>query len=234
MSNLSNLLSRPRVVATVHRLEDLESITSGSLTPELCDILEFRLDSLRDHLGEVDRAMKASPYPTLITARHPAEGGEGNLDTPDRLALLSRFLPQATLVDGELRSLVDYESMLKEARRQEVGIILSAHNFERAFEEEPFKNLVTAAREQGAIAKAAMILSTPQELATLLSRVSEGVTEGTRIAAMGMGPLGKVSRLALAAAGSCLNYGYLSEPNAPGQWSAKELKRLLGEILPAD
>jgi 3-dehydroquinate dehydratase-1 len=45
-----------------------------------------------------------------------------------------------------------------------------------------------------------------------------------------MGPLGKLSRLVLAKAGSCLNYGYLNTPNAPGQWPAARLKTLLEEI----
>jgi 3-dehydroquinate dehydratase-1 len=34
----------------------------------------------------------------------------------------------------------------------------------------------------------------------------------------------------LARAGSILNYGYLQTPNAPGQWPARELQRLLAEI----
>ena len=47
---------------------------------------------------------------------------------------------------------------------------------------------------------------------------------------MGMGEFGRVSRLALAKAGSVLNYGYLDEPNAPGQWEARELRQLLTAI----
>jgi 3-dehydroquinate dehydratase-1 len=47
---------------------------------------------------------------------------------------------------------------------------------------------------------------------------------------MGMGPLGRLSRLVLAQAGSCLNYGYLRAANAPGQWSAKELSDLLAKL----
>jgi 3-dehydroquinate dehydratase-1 len=50
------------------------------------------------------------------------------------------------------------------------------------------------------------------------------------VSAMGMGPVGKLSRLVLARAGSILNYGYLQTPNAPGQWPATELKRLIGEV----
>ena len=48
---------------------------------------------------------------------------------------------------------------------------------------------------------------------------------------MGMGPLGKVSRLVLAAAGSRLNYGYLDKPQVPGQWPALELVRRIEEVL---
>ena len=47
---------------------------------------------------------------------------------------------------------------------------------------------------------------------------------------MGMGEFGKVSRLALASAGSVLNYGYLGDAQLPGQWPAVELKRRLQEL----
>jgi 3-dehydroquinate dehydratase-1 len=49
---------------------------------------------------------------------------------------------------------------------------------------------------------------------------------------MGMGPLGKVSRLVLGAAGSRLNYGYLDKPQVPGQWPAAELAQRLREVVP--
>jgi 3-dehydroquinate dehydratase-1 len=47
---------------------------------------------------------------------------------------------------------------------------------------------------------------------------------------MGMGALGKVSRLVFAEAGSVLNYGYLDRPNASGQWEATLLKQRLKEL----
>jgi 3-dehydroquinate dehydratase-1 len=47
-----------------------------------------------------------------------------------------------------------------------------------------------------------------------------------------MGPLGRISRLVLAAAGSRLNYGYLDRPQVPGQWPAAELARRIGEVCP--
>jgi 3-dehydroquinate dehydratase len=47
---------------------------------------------------------------------------------------------------------------------------------------------------------------------------------------MGMGAYGKVSRLVLAQAGSCLNYGYLGTANASGQWPVSVLKARIAEL----
>ncbi len=58
------------------------------------------------------------------------------------------------------------------------------------------------------------------------------------LAAMGMGgALGRASRIALAAAGSVLNYGHLlpagageGEAPVPGQWPAGRLREILDEL----
>ena len=47
---------------------------------------------------------------------------------------------------------------------------------------------------------------------------------------MGMGALGKLSRLALARLGSCLAYGSLGAAVVPGQWPVTRLSDLLSEI----
>jgi len=43
--------------------------------------------------------------------------------------------------------------------------------------------------------------------------------------------MGHPSRLALAIAGSVLNYGFLGGPNAPGQWYAPALKTAFHQAL---
>jgi len=48
-----------------------------------------------------------------------------------------------------------------------------------------------------------------------------------------MGIFGKISRLVLAQAGSCLNYGYLGTPNASGQWPVALLKARIAELQDA-
>jgi hypothetical protein len=47
---------------------------------------------------------------------------------------------------------------------------------------------------------------------------------------MGMGDLGKVSRLVLPLAGARLVYGYLDRPQVEGQWPAAVLAARLAEL----
>jgi 3-dehydroquinate dehydratase-1 len=47
---------------------------------------------------------------------------------------------------------------------------------------------------------------------------------------MGMGPLGKISRLLLPLAGSRLVYGYIHRPQVAGQWPAMLLAERLKEV----
>ena len=50
---------------------------------------------------------------------------------------------------------------------------------------------------------------------------------------IGMGPLGTSTRVSFACSGSCLTYGYVDTPSAPGQLSAQELVAQLRKLFPA-
>ena len=71
-----------------------------------------------------------------------------------------------------------------------------------------------------------MTLSTQGDLETLLDLFHDR-DKSVPAAFMGMGTLGPESRRLAADAGSVLNYGYLVEPNAPGQLSALEIRERL-------
>lgn len=229
--DLDTFLSTPKTVATVHRPEDLSLVSENKIAPETCDVLEFRLDSLRDHLDAAEAAMKATPFPCLVTARHPVEGGIGELPAADREALLRRFLPLAALVDIEARSLAEFQDLASQAKDSGVCVVASAHDFEGPMSGETLEQIAESSYHANAdVIKVAMVLNSMLDLSSLMVLTATLTEAGGLVASMGMGPLGKVSRLTLAAAGSCLNYGYLSEPNAPGQWPAAELKRLVAEI----
>jgi 3-dehydroquinate dehydratase-1 len=229
--DFQSFLATPRVVATVHQPEDLAWLAAERLDEATCDLLEFRLDNLRDHLAAATEAMAAATVPVLITARHPAEGGAGDLDTSARVALLRRCLRHAALIDIEVRSLAEMTEVIAAAHAQGTGIVASCHDFEKTLEVPALTNAIAAAAEGGAdVVKLAMTPLSMRDLAGLAVLTESTAASRQLISAMGMGRYGKVSRLLLAAAGSCLNYGYLREPNAPGQWPAAKLKELLREI----
>jgi 3-dehydroquinate dehydratase-1 len=216
------------VVAAVHTLAGLRLATR--LHPDDVDVVEIRADALAAELPAVERAMKAISLPILLTVRHPAEGGVGALTVSERRALYHRLLPRAALVDLEVRSLKILGDILTQARALKVRTVISTHFFRTTPSLAKMLNLQRQAFRGGAdIFKLATLAPTASALARLLE-FTEGKAPGPR-AVMGMGSFGQVSRLALARAGSVLNYGYLDQPNAPGQWEARELKRLMVKIM---
>lgn len=228
----SDFIPTPAVVATVTQAADLALLERGE--PILADILEFRIDNLREvEESEITNGMAMKVRPNLLTVRRPDEGGAGDLDDRVRVELYRKHLGLATLVDTEITSLssASFSGFAKEVDDAGADLIASFHDFAGFPGEESLREKVAAAFESGAaIAKLAVVVTTMEQLFVLVRIVEETVSSGRRISAMGMGPLGKLSRLVLARAGSCLNYGYLQRPNAPGQWSAEELRRLLDKI----
>lgn len=220
-------------MATVTRPGDLDFLEAGS--PPFADLLEFRIDSLRDELDRLDELLARHEFPALITVRRSDEGGDGDLTDNERLSLYRHFLPHAALVDLEVASLEKeaFHALAAEAKDAGTGVIASAHWFDGWPGLPVPVEAIRRAGELGAdIAKVAVTLETLPQLLELAGAVHGAITSGaSKISAMGMSGcgLGKLSRLVLAKAGSRLNYGYLREANAPGQWSAEELKRLLGE-----
>ena len=220
---------RARVVATAHSLRGLRE--AGRLRRGEVDLVEVRLDLLADAGRALRMAIPAWRIPVLLTARHPAEGGAKKLTPSRRRDLLMEFLPEAAAVDIELRSIGTLQPLLRQAEERGLQRIVSFHDFDGTPSLARLRKVVATAQRAGAdVVKIASQLRSPHDLAVLLELQSS--VPGVALATMGMGPLGRVSRLALAAAGSQLNYGYLDRPQVPGQWPAVELKRRIAEVLP--
>lgn len=214
----------PLVVGTVHSPGSLR--LAAKLKAGEIDVLEFRIDALAEQLDAAERTMKATPLPSLLTVRHPAEGGINALAAKRRKELYRRFLPHAALIDIELRSLPQFADIVEEAHAAGCAVVISNHDFKKTPSITQLIARQKTAFANGAdIFKIACVTQKAGDLAQLLD-FSEKPARGMR-SVMGMGRFGKASRLALAQAGSVLNYGYLHEPNAPGQWEARELRKLL-------
>lgn len=216
------------VVATAHTKRGLQQ--ASKLRRRQVGFVELRLDVFSRHFPAVERASSAIAVPILITARHPREGGVGLLGAAKRRDLLAGFLSRADAVDIELRSVTILADVLRQARRQCITRVVSFHDFQRTPGLPRLREVVRRGAQAGAdIVKIATHLRNAKDLALLLLLQNSAKVP---LATMGMGPLGKVSRLVLAAAGSRLNYGYLDRPQVTGQWPALELVQRIEEVMP--
>lgn len=218
---------RPNVVGVIDSPRALEAATK--LNPKEIDFLEVRVDTFADRESKLLSAIPELSLPLLITVRHPQEGGAHGLPASRRRELFHRFLPHATMVDVELRSLETLSDVVGAARAANVMIIHSYHNFQTT---PPDSRLFELARRallaKADVFKLATQTNTPIDLARLLTFLSK--QKRIHMSVMGMGRFGKVSRLALAQGGSVLNYGYLDKPQVTGQWSALDLKKRINEL----
>lgn len=218
---------RPLVVATAHTAGGVAQ--AARLRRGVVDLVELRLDCLTARVSLLSECVSRIRIPILLTARHPAEGGAPGLSAGERRDSINHFIGHAAAVDIELRSVRTFAAILGEARERGICAVVSFHDFSRTPSLDRLRRIVADSRSAGAdIVKIATRLRGPRDLATLLQvQASAGKAA---LATMGMGPLGRVSRLALACAGSRLNYGYLDKPQVAGQWPAQRLKTLIAEV----
>jgi 3-dehydroquinate dehydratase-1 len=190
-------------------------------------LFELRLDQLADNIDQLEKKISRLRAPTIITARHPREGGANKLSLQQRRNLLTRFLPNAEYIDIELRSVRTLRPLLTLAKQRKVQRIISFHNFQVTPATRVLLAKARAAEAHGAsIFKIATRTDTPLELGRLLNFIGNPNTR-VPVSAMGIGQLGSISRVLLARAGSALIYGSLrARTDIEGQLSLEELRAL--------
>lgn len=208
---------------------DLWSAMTPKERESTCDVIELRLDTLNLPADTIRTALTGNATPILLTARHPAEGGQGSVDAAGRMALIEPLLDLAAIVDIELRSAMEMKPLIDKAHARSVQVIGSFHDFQATPADEILRGAISFAQPAGLDGvKLATFINTTADLTRLITLTSE--PQRLRLSCMGMGPWGRVSRLVLAKCGSLLNYGYIGESNAPGQWPAARLKEMLSEL----
>jgi 3-dehydroquinate dehydratase-1 len=184
------------------------------------DLFEVRLDRLPG------MALPRLSAPIIITARESREGGANKLTPAQRRTVLLKFLPRAAYVDIELRSARALDSVLQSATEQRVSSIISFHDFETTPPVARLDEIASRARSLGAaIVKVAIRTDTTAQFDRLLDFWEHQRPVGN-VVAMGIGKLGRASRLELARRGNILNYVHLGSPAAAGQLSIRDLRRM--------
>jgi 3-dehydroquinate dehydratase-1 len=216
--------STPQIVGVIFTHTDLRRAVRMRNPP---DLFELRLDALFARSEEGKSVIGNLRAPLIITARHPREGGSNQLSAHKRRALLLRFLPHAAYVDVELRSTGPCAAILEEARARSIRTIVSFHDLNETPSRSRLDEIAHTAQSLGAdFLKIATRTDTPAQTARLLDFFRRQRME-TKIAVMGIGRLGRISRLEFAKCGSALNYAHLGRPQADGQLSIIQLRRAL-------
>ena len=191
--------------------------------------------------------------PLLLTCRTAAEGGRARLDDSGYGALLCSVLDElAGWEPGRRPSAVDVEvqrgclrRVCAQAHGLGVDVVASFHDFEATPPDEVLEEVLARMASEGAdLAKIAVWPTSADDVARLLgvcARATMGTGEGTGrgvpVAAMSMGALGAVSRVA-PAFGSALTFAVVpdeqgeTQASAPGQMPIQDVRRCL-ELLRA-
>jgi 3-dehydroquinate dehydratase I len=218
---------KPLIVAVIASLRDFDDISfmsSGSF-----DLCELRIDKLLHSADDLSPQVRELPFPKIATVRDPLEGGANALSESKRLHLFERWLPFCNFIDVELRNLNRFSKLIQEAESAGKEVIVSFHDFAKTPKHEELQEMFDrSGRVQNRIFKVATIVSDWSDVEILIHLIQNNPE--FRVAAMGMGALGKLSRLVLGRLGSYLVYGSLGTAVVAGQWPVTGLSDLLSEL----
>jgi 3-dehydroquinate dehydratase I len=218
---------RPLIVAVIATPRDI--IEVAKLPAHSFDLCELRIDLLQTVPAGLESLTSELPYRKIATVRDSREGGAGALSEAVRFELFERFLPQCDMMDVELENLSACSSLVQRAESEGKQVIVSVHDFLKT----PSLNELQSMLDRSGpgnrrLFKAATNVRNWADVEILIEFMRRN--SQARVAAMGMGAFGKLSRLVLGRLGSALAYGSVSDAVAPGQWPVAELARILSEI----
>lgn len=195
----------------------------------LVDIVEIRLDSMREH--GIGPCFAEIPRPVLVTNRPLWEGGQFAGDEQERIDLLCRAVQAgAQYVDIELRTAPDLRGQVqRNAHQYGAKMIVSNHDFQGTPPlvalRETLRQMVACGADIGKIVTTA---TRPEEALRILSLQQEALVDDFPLCAFAMGEAGKISRFATLYLGGFMTYAAISveQATAPGQLAVHDLHTL--------
>lgn len=194
-----------------------------------CELVELRLDRMNaagdPQWVETARTVARSGYPVIATLRWEAEGGAWKAPDTARAPLLRKAMEVCAAVDVELQSVL-CDEMAVLAKEQGKALIVSYHDFEHTPPLDTLRSVVRrAALNAQVIVKIAVQVNATDDIRILEELLSEPAP--APLCLIGMGEMGRATRIDFPRHGSCLAYGHLDGSTAPGQWSCAELAEKL-------
>lgn len=227
LSNGTVLGERPLVAGVICSLGTLDQVAKAENLPP-CDLVELRLGEIElanDTWLKLAKVVRDRGLPVLITVRNDAEGGTWRDDDPERMNLFNIGLCDFSLVDVELNSRQLYR-VIQHAQELGKPVIVSCHDFETT----PGIRMINSLADRVAgfdsvIFKIATKANCRDDIQVLESFIQQDLP--FPVCVLAMGEMWRETRVTFPLLGSCLTYGYLDKPSAPGQHSCAELMQLL-------
>jgi 3-dehydroquinate dehydratase-1 len=195
-----------------------------------CDVVEVRLDKTGRPPQWMDRCKEIQErgWPVLLTLRLKSEGGAWVEPDAQRFKIFEQAIQELAGVDIEWRSKIVHPVAMYAKLKRKVCVI-SYHDFEKTPPAAELASIIRAAADMASIVKIATRLRSAKDEETLVAML--GLKWKRPLCVIGLGPEWSRTRVSFPKLGSCLTYGYLDKPAAPGQTPADELTRQMRETL---
>jgi 3-dehydroquinate dehydratase-1 len=195
----------------------IQSIDKVEMAEIRIDLAEFNDDEIRKVFSRRKK---------LIATCRP-----GIIRDEERALMLKIAIESgSTYVDIEYEAPRDYKNeMIEYAHSHQCDVIISYHNYEKTPDLEELENIVRLCYQQGAdLAKIATHVNVNRDNSKILSLYKAP----GRLVAIGMGDLGRISRIVAPFLGAEFTYASLSDAEAiaPGQISYEKLNQFILEI----
>ena len=189
------------------------------------DILEFRIDALKNHdIGEIRDTIKEIDFPMIATNRISSEGGSFKGSEEKRINILYQCSDIVDYVDVELQTKDEYIELIQNTNAK---TIISYHDFEKTPDLNEIMYIVEKEHELGDIAKVAFMPQDLEDTLTILAVLSH--CENT--IAISMGDLGSYTRVMASKFDSPITFAAGRDATAPGQIDIETMKALLNMDL---
>ena len=192
---------------------------------EKIDIIELRIDQFSnleiDYILEHGKKVKEKGFYLLATVRSKKEGGS---DIPDkeRFEIFSKIVHFADILDIELTSENINKDVIDLSKGHGKLSLVSYHDFEKTPSEEEIQEIIDRANSLSPdIIKYAFNVKGFEDVGKIMSVTHKN--RDKKIVAIGMGELGKITRVAGYFFGSLISYTFIGKSFAPGQIEASRL-----------
>ena len=192
---------------------------------ETVEMAEIRIDLAKLSIQDVYEIFSKSTKKLIATCRPDKYSDESRMEL-----LKTAIVSGAAYVDIEIESATEFTTELVNfAKHHETVVIISYHNFKKTPSSVELSSIIQTCFQLGAdIAKIATMILTLQDNARLLALYDTSRS----VVALGMGQLGKMTRVVAPFLGAPFTFAALDEASAtaPGQITAVQLKTVQQKI----